>query len=239
MLIISSNEIHIWTSHLRLTTQQEDESLNLLSNDECIRAKRFHFPIHRKRFVAARSTLRNILSCYLNILPKEIIFLYDDYQKPYLKISFNTDLQFNVSHSHDIALFAFSYKRPIGVDIEKIKATYNDHVARRYFSEKEYQSLMSLPEQERINGFYSIWAKKEAIIKAVGKGLAMPLNQFSVSIQPAQEFIQIDHTESWTLLPLSIDIQYQAAVATNQAVHTLSYWRLQEGLPKLIHTERY
>jgi 4'-phosphopantetheinyl transferase len=221
---ITPHEIHIWTADLTLTQTEESKKFELLSADERERANRFHFPIHKQRFIAARSQLREILHLYLAIPPQDIIFSYDEHHKPHLQHSDSIPLQFNLSHSEHIAVFAFTLHHAIGIDIEKIQDDFNFAVAQRYFSKEENTALMQLPSQEKNAAFYRIWARKEAIIKAVGKGLAIPLSTFSVSLSQHKEVITFDH-QDWSLIPLSIHPEYESAVATNQTVKKICSWK--------------
>lgn len=221
---IIPNELHIWSANLSITPEQEIKKIALLSSDECERAYRFHFQKDRQRFIAARSILREILSFYLEVLPKEIVFGYAKAAKPFLLAPNHIPLQFNLSHSSELALYAITLNQAIGVDIEKVQPDYNQGTAKRYFSLKEYNALMQLPSEERITGFYRIWSRKEALLKATGKGLTLPLSSFSVAAHDITELISLNQKETWTLLPLSIHDDYQSAVATNQPVKKISYW---------------
>lgn len=229
---LEPNEIHVWSTTLTITTDEEKEKFTVLSQDECERADRFHFPIHRKRFIAARSMLRHILGLYLNALPEDIVFAYTEHEKPYLSTPNNTQLQFNLAHSHDIAVYAFTLNQAIGVDIEKVKASYDDAVAKRFFSPKENAELVQLSRDAQIDGFYRIWSRKEALIKATGKGLIIPLSSFSVSASDISEVITLED-ENWSLIPLSIEAGYQSALASNQNIKKVLYWQLFDQTPKL------
>lgn len=230
---IKPNEIHIWTADLTITQAQENEKLGLLNLEERERASRYHFPIHRTRFIAARSMLRVIISQYLNIIPEDIIFTYDENEKPSLNTPNPLQLQFNLSHSENFAVYAITSEHAIGVDIEKVQDHFNLAVAKRYFTQQENTNLLNLSSQEQITTFYRIWARKEALIKAIGKGLAIPLSSFSVSTNDAYEMITFDHNQNWSLIPLFIHADYQSAVATNQTIKKISYWKFFGHQPKL------
>lgn len=222
---ITPHEIHIWTADLNLTQAEENKKFALLSADERERANRFRFPIHKQRFIAARSKLRELIHLYLNIAPEEIIFSYDEHEKPHLQHANSIPLRFNLSHSQHIAVFAFTLEHAIGVDIEKIQEDFNFAIAQRYFSASENAALMKLPPQEKIAAFYRIWARKEAIIKADGKGLTIPLSTFSVSLSDNINVITFDQ-QDWSLIPLAIHPEYESAVATNQNVKKICFWKL-------------
>lgn len=224
---IEPNEIHIWSANLAITPEQQNKKITLLSKDEQERAKRFHFAIHGKRFIAARSMLREILSLYLTIAPQDIAFTYGENEKPCLLTPTPMALQFNLSHSENLAIYAITMHYDIGIDIEKIQDSYNADVAERFFSPQENRELQNLPSEDRCTGFYRLWSRKEAIVKATGKGLAA-LSAFSVSASDLYETIVLNQNESWSLLPLSIHNEYQSAVATNQPVKKIWYWSFFE-----------
>ena len=224
---LEPNQIHVWHADLVISPEKETTQSALLSTDELERAKRFHAPVHRMRFIAARSILRQILGLYLGVAPQEITFSYAEHNKPYLLKPAKTGLQFNLAHSYDMAVYAFTLTQLIGVDIEKIKDYYEPAVAKRFFSRQENTELMSLPPDEQTAGFYRIWARKEAIVKAVGKGLSIPLSSFSVSAKPIAESLTLE-SDSWSLVPLSINPGYQAALASNQPINEVSMWQLSE-----------
>lgn len=230
---IEPSEIHIWTVDLSITQSQENQNLMLLNKEEHDRAFRYQFPIHKTRFIAARSMLRIISSQYLNLNPEEIIFAYDENEKPSFQSPNPLNLQFNLSHSENIAIYAFTIEHAIGVDIEKVQDHFKLTLAKRFFSTQEYDDLLGFSATEQIPAFYRIWARKEAFLKAIGKGLTVPLSSFSVSANDVSEFISYEHDQNWLLMPLSIHADYQAAVATNQVIKKIGYWKFFDHQPKL------
>lgn len=217
---INKDEIHLWHTSLSIEPYQENDLALLLSPDEKARAERFRFNIHRQRYIASRGVLRCILSNYLNIEAKNIQFLYHQHGKPYLS---ETNLQFNLSHSHDIAVYAITFDNLIGIDIEKTQATYDNELAKRFFSSVEYAQLTDLQEPEQAKAFYCIWSRKEAICKAVGKGLSFSLSQFSVSASYEKEKILLDSNEAsnWHLKSFTVHTEYQSALATQHEVEKI------------------
>lgn len=107
--ILASNRVHVWRTSLNLPIDKIEQLATLLSTDELARANKFHFLEHKKRFIAARSILRQLLGNYLGINPNKIEFEYGDCGKPRLASSMgNNALQFNVSHSQEYALYVFT-----------------------------------------------------------------------------------------------------------------------------------
>jgi 4'-phosphopantetheinyl transferase len=150
-----------------------------LSDEERERANRFTNEPARNRFVAGRASLRIILSQYLYVTPSSLRFSAGAHGK--LALADNA-LSFNLSHAGDYALIAVALAAPIGVDIEKMSASRNlADIAARFFSPAEQAALTRMEEGGRIDLFFRIWSRKEAVIKALGEGLACPLASFDVS----------------------------------------------------------
>ena len=119
-----------------------------------------------------------VLNLKLGIDIKYIYFHYNKYGKPYLQYS--PAIYHNISHSGDwvvMALDDFS----IGIDIEEIKPV-DYEIAKRFFSKEEVYSLGTKIGDEKLGHFYDLWTLKESYIKAVGKGLSIPLHSFSIDI---------------------------------------------------------
>ncbi|MDR3492637.1 MAG: 4'-phosphopantetheinyl transferase superfamily protein [Gammaproteobacteria bacterium] len=220
--VLNPNEVSLWRAALSVTEEQLSEFFAVLSPDEIARAEKFKFPIHKQRFIAARGILRCILSYYLLIEPQEIQFSYTAHGKPYIA---DNDVEFNVSHSHDMAVFAVTKRFPIGVDIEKIKSTYEDAVAKRYFSQQEYAGLQEVSLAQQAKTFYQIWANKEAVIKAMGLGVHYSLESFTVPIKETKRVfsLQLEKT-NWSLQTFAAHPDYTAAVVTEQPIEKILYW---------------
>ncbi|MFN4259646.1 MAG: 4'-phosphopantetheinyl transferase family protein [Gemmataceae bacterium] len=158
--------------------------LPLLTAEERRKAERFHFERDRRRFAVCRGLLRVLLSRYLDMPPTAIALTYGNHGKPALACQ---RVRFNVSHSHGWALLAFTLDREIGVDLEKLRPLRNaEGLARRFFAPREAAVLLGLPEAERLAAFFRCWTRKEAYIKAIGTGLACPLDQFAVTLAPGE-----------------------------------------------------
>ncbi len=234
---LNKHTVHLWRVALTDFATQEKELLSLLSPDEVQRAERFRFNIHRVRYLTARAMLRKILSLYINIAPEKIIFSYGKRGKPYLRDN-PLDLQFNLSHSEDMAVYALTQQEEIGVDIEKMSAEYKESIAKRFFSSQEYLQLAALSKQEQIVGFYHLWARKEAVIKALGEGLFAPLADFSVSAQEKVETLVLTHAQkehSYHIESFNVHPDYQAAFATSQTVENIFYWEWTLTGPQLFN----
>ena len=231
---LTKSEIHIWCANLKLTTEEAATLSQYLAADERKRAERFKFEIHRHRFIAAKGTLRKILGKYLEISPEKIKFSAGPHGKPYLDKSINQELLFNSSDSQNLALYAVVLNHEIGVDVEYIREDFaSKEVAQRFFSPYENQVLQGLPEAQKTTTFFACWTRKEAFIKALGKGLSYPLDQFDVSLAPEESAklrrVGDDPEEAgrWQLCDLKPAQNFVAAVAVKEKnMGQLRTWRV-------------
>jgi 4'-phosphopantetheinyl transferase len=149
--------------------------------------------------------------------------------KPYLEHSLS-GIQFNLSHSRELALCAVVWGRAVGIDIEEQRpVTDAARIITRYFSPAEQVEYLSVPEDERLAAFYRGWTRKEAYLKATGTGLATALDRFDVSLSPqSAALLRIDgdrySTKRWTLMDLDPAAGYAAAVAVKWKLGTVRCW---------------
>ena len=150
------------------------------------RAARFRFERDRRRFIVARARLRQVLAARLGVQPEEIEFVYGANGKPALAPRFaGAGWDFNASRCEELALYAVSRARNVGIDLEAICAVREaDDIAARFFSRRERAAYRALAPAERPLGFLRCWTRKEALVKAQGAGLSMPLAQMDLSRTP-------------------------------------------------------
>jgi 4'-phosphopantetheinyl transferase len=158
---------------------------DLLDAAERSRASRFRTERDRRRFIVARSTLRLLLGRYIDTPPDRVRLHRLSGGKPTLAAeSGKPDLQFNLSHCDDVALFAFA-DRDVGIDVERV--TYSSDMARvadHFFSPDEAAVCRQLVGAERARFFYRTWVRKEAYLKATGEGFAIEPARVSISEPP-------------------------------------------------------
>lgn len=177
------DEAHIWQSFLPLDESLANTLFLGLSQDEQLRAMRFVFPRDRIRFIIARARLRQILSRYLDCLPEDITFTYNAYGKPNLSVIMPGDIQFNVSHSHSLALYIVTQGYQAGIDVELIEnQSDREAIAARFFAPGEIAALQALPPAERPLAFLNGWTRKEALFKAMGMGLSFSLKDCELAL---------------------------------------------------------
>ena len=237
--VLGARDVHVWRVCLEQREASVERLRQLLSSDEQARADRFHFDIDRRHFIVARGSLRTILSRYLEIAPAEIQFSYESHGKPRIA-SANSQaerLKFNVAHSGGLALYAFTLVGEIGIDLEHIRPEFTgDDIARRFFSATEVARLDKLPTQTRHEAFFNCWTRKEAFIKAKGVGLSLALDQFDVTLAPAEPAALLrtywDENEAarWSLQAIDPGSGYAGAVAIEAHDWQLSCWQMEENL---------
>jgi 4'-phosphopantetheinyl transferase len=207
--------------------------LATLSADERERAGRYLFDKHRWRFIVGRAAQRLILAKYIAVSPADIEFTYSPLGKPALAECADAgNLKFNVSNSGDMAVIAITLGTELGVDVERIRDNIDyDGLAHRYFAAEERDKLRQLPEELRLAGFFDCWTRKEAFLKAIGKGLTYPLDRAIVSVGPSEpcRLLSLDGdtaaAAAWSLIPLVPAPGYVAAIALPGAAPNVRTFR--------------
>jgi 4'-phosphopantetheinyl transferase len=233
-LVLSSQDVHVWRAELEQPTAWVEKLSQTLSEDEQIRAKRFYYERDRKHFIVGRGLLRTLLSRYVGIAPEQLRFCYSSRGKPSLVATgADNTIQFNLSHSHGLALYAVTFDRQIGVDLEYIRSTSDvEKLAQRFFSARESAIIHSLPPEQKQIAFFHAWTCKEAYLKATGEGIAQ-LEQVEVSLElgepPRLLSIKKDcqPPTHWRLQALTPGNDYMAALAVEGQDWHLDCWAWQ------------
>jgi 4'-phosphopantetheinyl transferase len=222
--------IDIWQYPLS-TLWPEAESR--LDEAELQRAKRFHFARHQRRFTIARAGLRLILSRYLMQNPQDIEFLVNPYGKPYVEHA--SQIQFNLSHSQDLAILAIGQQHPVGIDIEFFSSRPFAGMSNMMFSPQEIEAYIKLPISLRSLAFFHVWAQKEAFIKACGMGLSYPTQSFTVPVHfPShQEVHDARHAITWQIRSFMPKIACYAALCNHPSIQTIRYHALDDNFHAL------
>jgi 4'-phosphopantetheinyl transferase len=225
---LATGTVHVW----RIALNQEDERVDrfrrTLEAGELERARRFHFEKHRRHFIVARGFLRSVVARYLDSEPGTLRFEYGAYGKP--AIEGGHTLRFNLSHSNEVALLAVSLDAELGVDVEHIRADFaSEDIAQRYFSRAEVKAFNALPPEERVAAFFRCWTRKEAYIKAIGKGLSQALDAFDVTlapeIAPALLRAEDDDASRWWMGDVEVGEGYAGAMIVERPVAEVKFFR--------------
>lgn len=171
--IISPGEVHIWMISIARSMVLCDDADQILSVEEKDRASRYYHERDRVRFIISRVALRKTLGGYVEMKPEDIEFAIGANKKP--MIAGSEHIQYNVSHSGDKIVIAVS-GRPVGIDVEYINEQYNvQDVAETCLSETEQEAIRQ--QEHSAQDFYRLWTRKEALLKATGKGIDDDIKQ--------------------------------------------------------------
>lgn len=216
--------IHCWRIIADgMPAQLEAASRALLSADEAVRADRFRRAADRHNFIAAHAGLRILLAAALGRNHGNLDLTRHDAGKPGLR---GQPLEFNLSHSGNIVLIAITHNLAVGVDVEKPRDLQDRQaIAERFFHPAEAAELASLGGDAARHAFFRCWTRKEAVIKALGLGLSLPLSTFRVSVQEPARLLSTTGIEpaaaAWSLMDLRPAPDYVGAVAVPAAPVTV------------------
>ena len=173
--------------------------------------------------------MRRILARYINETPISLDFVAGQYGKPELVNA--PFLQFNLSHSGDMAILAVGKDYPLGVDLEHFSARPYYGIGEHLFSKQEIQALKDAPAALTALTFFNIWTQKEAFIKACGLGLSYPTQQFDVPILSSTPQIVADtlHQRSWQIISFMPQIACCASLCYDTSIQEIRYLALSQG----------
>jgi len=174
-----SEIVQLWFASLRAEPEQVEKLFLLLDKEEQQRAARLRGANDRNEFTVAHAFFRQVLAFHLGISPQDIGFRYEPHGKPALAHS--AELQFNFSHSGDVAVVAVAQNPRVGIDVEVMRELPDlIDMCQRYFCPSETSRIMASAGEAQCRSFYMHWTGKEAYLKAQGDGLFTPLNSFEV-----------------------------------------------------------
>ena len=213
---IGANEIHVWEFNIEVYQKLSVHYFEYLSEEEAKRVERLRKINDKKQYVIGHIFLRILLSEYLKIPIRQISLFRDAHGK--IKLEGNGgNISFNLSHSDEMVVLAFSQYKDLGVDIERINNIQDFlQIAKQYFRKEEYEYISKIDAESPLRKFYKVWTIKEAFVKATGEGLSRSLKTFSVetdsviSIQAGQDTIGV-----WRYFELEMDRNYAATVVIN------------------------
>lgn len=233
-LFLEENKVHVWVIKKDSIIKFLEYYRDLLSIDEKKKSKTFRFSKDRNTYILARGALRLLLTKYLKIHPKNIVFNYCAFGKP--KIKYDYTIKFNVSHSGEMIVIAFCNDYDIGIDVEYIKRDFDVFdIVDNYFSKQEIKALHKIPNNQLTEAFFRGWTRKEAFIKAKSQGLSFPLDSFSISMDSDDnaELYETawDKNEKnlWNIVPFETHKDYKAAFAVKGKIDDVKYFKFDLG----------
>jgi 4'-phosphopantetheinyl transferase len=188
------------------------ETGSLLTEEEKIRGNRYLRQEDKNSFKVRRSVLKILIASLLSIPTDEVVFKSYNNKKPHIE-----GIHFNTSHSRDLALIAIS-TAIIGVDIEFEQPDF-DYTDISLSALTEDEQAFIKHNSNPISNFYTIWTRKEALLKASGEGLVDQMNQVSTMERDVSRY-----NHKYRLLSLKTDQKYNMSIAINQEEPDISYW---------------
>ena len=227
--LLQAGHIHVWRAIVDVPFARLQVYQDTLSPDEQARAQRFKLSQHQRRFTAARGILRQILARYLRTPPRDIRFESGPFGKPFVQDPVNQPLHFNVSHSQHMAVYAVSLDIEVGIDLEGERDSLDyTGLAERICSPEEFTAFQQLPQAEQQAAFFRCWTRKEAFIKAIGKGFSFPLKHVTVSFPPDEPprilNVQGHVPAAWSLFNLPLGQGFWGALAVAGRSSLLRGW---------------
>jgi 4'-phosphopantetheinyl transferase len=161
--------------------------LALLSETERKQHDRFRFDDDRHTYLVAHALVRTTLGEMLGVAPERLAFEIGEHGKPELKHEGHAEVRFNLSHTRGLVACGVTRSDDIGIDVEQIDRKLEiDHLAGSVLSEDEQAALVPLAGSARRERFFRHWTLKEAYVKAIGRGISLPLRSLHVEIGPGQ-----------------------------------------------------
>lgn len=222
--------VDVWYAGLDVDERTQAQFAALLSRDEHARARSFRFAIDRRRYIATRGCLRLLLERHPDCGRADVPIVIDGFGKPRID---GSDLNFSVSHSRGLALYAFARGFALGCDLEfRGSGLLGWNSAGLFLSPREIASFRALHADEQTDALFRHWVRKEAWLKARGIGLNGPMQAITVSTSGVPRFLELpdDDPDQWFITDLALPCGYFGALAANGCtpvirLHSWSGWQ--------------
>jgi len=208
--VLNANDIVIYSIYLPNFSALEEDLYKFLNSLEIKKAKRFYKEIDRNRFIIYRAILKLVLGAYTQLDVKKIYLDYDFNRKPYL--ASHPWLHFNVSHSENFAVIAISRKK-VGIDIEYLSDDFKfSNLLPDIFDDNERLSIQNATDKKTT--FYTLWTRKESLVKALGKGIDEDFKYIPSSDGNHNlDFKLIKNSQNWQVYSFDLADRYVCAIA--------------------------
>lgn len=193
--MLGALDVHIWRVFLPAAEPLAEILENSLSDDERAASEKLRDQRKKASFIARKAIARFLISKYTSIPASRLRFSMNQFGKPeLLALQDSSSISFNISHSGEWLVIIFSQNKSVGIDIELMRQDFPvTEISNRFFTCMEKERIKSCPGNERLEIFYRMWVRKEAYVKALGKGLYMPLDSFHVPLDQLDSTERIDH----------------------------------------------
>jgi 4'-phosphopantetheinyl transferase len=219
---LASEQTHVWLVCLQQPDPVARSIAECLSREERENGARFHGEDNQRRYLVSHGVARLLLGRYTGREPALLEFSTGPFGKPFVdQPSSDSALHFNLSHTPEIAAVAISRVGPIGIDVERLRATTDiPRLVKRYFSEDEVVRFGQVEFEQHTPWFFRMWTCKEAVSKALGCGLSEPVSRFTVPDGELEDTVQVSAAsklaanETWYVTGFRYGADYVGALAT-------------------------
>ena len=220
---IPVHAVDVWYAYVDklIACDSIENHLQVLSDSEKAQLSRFSLDRVRQESLAARLLSRHALSFYAGVAPSRWQFEKGIRGKPHVVAPWEGFRAFNLAHSANLVVFAIAREGLLGVDVESLdRSTTGIPLARRFFAAQEVEQMLAMPSEMQRESFLQFWTLKEAYIKAVGDGLAMPLDQFFFDLTgagPARLHVRdvAEAGSSWLFTQLRLPSRHHISMGIN------------------------
>jgi len=213
--------IQLWHGNIAAEDAHYQNYWRILDADEQAHAEKIKNSLLHKRYVEVHGRLRMVLAQTLNEPPEKIRIKKAEHGKPYLADT--PELAFNLSHSGRAMVIALAWHCQLGVDMECCKPRGGLlGLVDKCFAEEESAYWHELPEAQKTVGFYRFWTRKEAFVKATGRGIGLGLNQCVVNPENQSGFLRVpaDYGQAsmWHALDIALGQGVCATLVTDKDI---------------------
>lgn len=215
--------------HVGMRTTLGHDVAGIVSSldEECV-----HVWLLNYRKSQRREPLQALLGVYLGVPAEAVVLTAGEHGRPELAPPWNAVLHFNWSHSGDKAIIVVARGLVPGIDIERVRTRpRSGELAERFFHPDEAAKLSALEEPRRELAFLQLWTGKEAVLKALGRGVAFGLHRLHLSVESGSSdliWLDGDDATQWQLQRLDVDPDYIASVAWRGPRRVIHFWTLAE-----------
>jgi 4'-phosphopantetheinyl transferase len=225
---LGAGDVHLWLLDIAtLSPEMIAQHKSVLSAAELSRAQQF--TQRQQEVIAIRAWVRLCLARYTQTAPHALSIATEINGKPYLANS-PLPLQFNLSHSHGVAVLAVGLQHALGVDIESLARKRSQRaIAERYFHPQEIAQLKPLNYAEHSTLFFQLWTLKEAFFKATGEGISGGLENAAFSLCESDIQVQFaaklnTDASDWQFFQTFISADFCVALARNASKPIAVSW---------------
>lgn len=221
---MNTETIQIWHGNMAADNAYYKNYWRVLDASEQAHAEKIKNDLLHKRFVESHGRLRNILAQVLNEPPEQLNIKKTDHGKPYLADT--PGLVFNLSHSENMMVIAVAWNCQLGVDIECCKSRGGlAGLVDKCFAEEEIVHWKQLPEDKKVTEFYRFWTRKEAFVKATGRGIGLGLSRCVINPENQSEFLRVPadygQASTWHALDIDLGQGVRSALVTDKDIDSV------------------